>query len=106
MPVRSRVQSFARAGLGVILAVAAGACGNDNATTTSPTTTTAAAVEVYTGTLLPRQLGFYSFQATGSGTASVTFASLTNPATGRRSTWRCKSASAFRPGKGVRSPTP
>ncbi len=82
MPGVSRFPSFARAVvLGVLLGAAA--CGNDTPTTPTTGTSTAAAVEIYTGTLQPRALGFYSFQATGTGTASITLGSLTNAATGR-----------------------
>jgi len=82
MAVRSRFPSSVGAALAAVLTAAAVACGN-NDTPASPSTTPTAAVEVYSGTLQPRQLGFYSFQSTGSGNASVTLASLTNAATGR-----------------------
>lgn len=84
MLVRFRPLSFTRAALLGALTIAAVACRN-NDTPTAPTTpsTTAAAVEVYTGVLQPGQLGFYSFQATGTGSASFTFASLIDRATGR-----------------------
>lgn len=83
LPVRSRLLSFLRVAVAGPLAIAAAACGNNDTPTTPTTTPAAAAVEVYTGALQPGQLGFYSFQATGTGTASFTFASLTHNATGR-----------------------
>ncbi len=71
-------------GLALVLA----ACSNNTPTTPTITTTattadTAAAVEVFSGTLSPRGVGFYSFQATGNANATFTLASLVNPTTGR-----------------------
>lgn len=57
------------------------ACGDDPVPTTP--TDTSGQVEVFTGSLAPRGVGFYSFQTTSSANASFTLASLTSVATGR-----------------------
>lgn len=71
-----------RTGLVLALLALLTGCGDDNAPT-SPTTTPETTVEIYTGQLSPAGSGFYSYQVGQSGTATLTFASLTNPTTGR-----------------------
>ena len=60
-----------------------GLAGCSNDTTTPTDTTPLTTTEVYLGTLNRGGTGFYSFNVTNSGTAALTLASLSNPATGR-----------------------
>jgi hypothetical protein len=68
--------------LGLALALTSLSGCSDN-TTTPTDTTPLQTTEVYLGTLNRGDSGFYSFNVINSGTAALTLASLSNPATGR-----------------------
>lgn len=67
--------------LGAVI-VGLGGCGDAN-TPQDPTPTTQRIIEIFTGRLTPGGSAFYSFQVGAPETASYTFASLTQPTTGR-----------------------